>query len=402
MWSGRWGLGTFFFYLTRQATSLLTHLFSAMMDQVGLDTVEHIEEHYIEERKLPKYHLDWLRENYISKKKLGQKSDTGGLYPPLGPGAGIRVLLLNIGLAEPLQGKTAYDIRHSGQLLALDINQPGARAVQLAGKLPAPDGIDVAKSVNRIFWTNMGDPKSNDGSLQSCNMDGSDIKYVIKPGDVHTPKQMVIDPEDGKIYFCDREGLRVMRCNLDGSMLETLFQSGDWKSQPDRLANASFWPVGVTISRRLRKFFWTQKGHSKADEGRIFSAGLDMPSGATASTRPDVQVIMEGLPECIDLEFDDLEGVLYWTDRGEIPFGNTLNKKQIIGQPPASEAALGRQILAQGLGEGIGLRLDKVNDCLYVADMGGHLWKCSTTGGGKEKLYEGRTHAYTGVTFYKY
>lgn len=29
--------------------------------------------------------------------------------------------------------------------------------------------------------------------------------------------------------------------------------------------------------------------------------------------------------------------------------------------------------IAQGLGEGIGLRLDKANDCIYVADMAGRL-----------------------------
>lgn len=63
---------------------------------------------------------------------------------------------------------------------------------------------------------------------------------------------------------------------------------------------------------------------------------------------------MDHLPECIDLEFDDETGILYWTDRGEIPLGNTLNKKTLIGKPPASEQKLGRQILAQGFAEAIG------------------------------------------------
>ena len=57
--------------------------------------------------------------------------------------------------------------------------------------------------------------------------------------------------------------------------------------------------------------------------------------------------------------------------------------------------------MAQGLGEGIGLRLDKSKGCLYVADMSGHLWRCSVKGGLKQKIYEGPTHAYTGVTFYR-
>lgn len=110
----------------------------------------------------------------------------------------------------------------------------------------------------------------------------------------------------------------------------------------------------------------------------------------------------EHLPECIDLEYDDEDGVLYWTDRGELPLGNTLNKKHIVGTAPAAEKALGRQIIAQGLGEGIGLRLDKANDCLYVADLGGRLWKCSTKTHAKEKLYEGPAQSYSGLTFLKY
>jgi len=310
------------------------------------------------------------------------------------------VLLLNLGLAEPLAGKSLEQITHSGEILAITAELPN-RPLKLVEGLYNPDGIDVANATKRMYWTNMGNPAFNDGSIQSAKLDGSDVQTVVKSGDIHTPKQMIIDQESNKIYVCDREGLRVMRCNLDGSQLETLFQAGDWKTEPEKRADGTFWPVGVAVSKRLNKFFWTQKGHSKANEGRIFSASLTIPQGATPATRQDVEVVIGGLPECIDLEFDDDEGVLYWTDRGEIPLGNTLNKKHLIGEPHGEEQLLGRQIIAQGLGEGIGLRLDKQNKCLYVADMTGHLWKCSTEYGLKEKIFEGQTHAYTGVCFYK-
>ena len=78
---------------------------------------------------------------------------------------------------------------------------------------------------------------------------------------------------------------------------------------------------------------------------------------------------MSNLPEPIDLEIDDEDGVLYWTDRGELPLGNTLNKKHLTGEAPAAEKTYGRQILAQGFGEAIGVRLDKKNDVLWVADI---------------------------------
>jgi 3-hydroxyacyl-CoA dehydrogenase len=52
-----------------------------MMDQVGLDTVENIEEHYVKERGISRSHLDWLHSNYISAGKLGKKTPgQGGLY----------------------------------------------------------------------------------------------------------------------------------------------------------------------------------------------------------------------------------------------------------------------------------------------------------------------------------
>lgn len=54
-----------------------------MMDSVGLDTVEFIEQHYIKERGFSgEKTVDFLRKNYISQGKLGAKSGKGGLYPP--------------------------------------------------------------------------------------------------------------------------------------------------------------------------------------------------------------------------------------------------------------------------------------------------------------------------------
>ena len=53
----------------------------AMMDAVGLDTVAFIEQHYVQERGLsPEKTVDYLESNFISKGKLGAKSEKGGLY----------------------------------------------------------------------------------------------------------------------------------------------------------------------------------------------------------------------------------------------------------------------------------------------------------------------------------
>ncbi|EMC91550.1 hypothetical protein BAUCODRAFT_38663 [Baudoinia panamericana UAMH 10762] len=370
-----------------------------MMDSVGLDTVEHIEQHYVDERGLSPKPLQWLQNNFIKQGKLGQKSDEGGLYPPPTPGKRTKLIFLNTGLSEPLGDKPMAQIMKRGQILQMIAEDRASRPIALVENQALPDGIDVCDG--RMYWTCMGIPAENDGTVQSAKLDGSDIKTVIPSGQVHTPKQLHIDQVSKKLYFCDREGLRVMRCNLDGSEHEVIVQTGDWKSEPDKAKVQHNWPVGITVSRKLNKFMWTQKGGSKASDGWIYSAGLEMPQGSTASNRQDIEVIQKGLPECIDLEMEDDSGVLYWSDRGELPLGNTLNKKQIIGEAPAAEKALGRQIIAQGLGEGIGLKFDRAENCLYVADMAGRLWKCNPDGGLKEKIFEGATHAYTGLSFVK-
>jgi hypothetical protein len=316
----------------------------AMMDGVGLDTVEHIEQHYVDERGLPPKSLQWLQKNFIESGKLGLKSDKGGLYAPPAPGSRTKILFLNLGLGEPLANKSLAEIMTGGEILSITAEDRASKPVALVRNQAMPDGIDACDG--RMYWTNMGNPSANDGTVLSANLDGSDVQTVIVSGKVHTPKQLHIDQKAKKLYFCDREGLRVMRANLDGSEHETLIQLGDWESEPEKAAIQSNWPVGITVSRKSNKFMWSQKGGSKASDGTIYAASLDLPAGSTASERKDIEVIQDNLPECIDLEMDDEAGVLYWTSRGELPLGNTLNKKQITGEAPAAEKALGRQIVS--------------------------------------------------------
>ena len=73
-------------------------------------------------------------------------------------------------------------------------------------------------------------------------------------------------------------------------------------------------------------------GHKKvltSGKGRIFRANTEIPNGQSPANRTDVEVIFEGLPEPIDLELDVYNRVLYWTDRGDPPRGNTVNRASI-------------------------------------------------------------------------
>jgi hypothetical protein len=57
--------------------------------------------------------------------------------------------------------------------------------------------------------------------------------------------------------------------------------------------------------------FWIQKGPSKGNQGRLFCARLDVPAGETAGNHSDKCVVLDLLPDPIDLAFDSAANALY-------------------------------------------------------------------------------------------
>ncbi len=43
---------------------------------------------------------------------------------------------------------------------------------------------------------------------------------IVPRGATFTPKQIYLDKKNGKLYWSEREGMRVMRSNLGGSKFE--------------------------------------------------------------------------------------------------------------------------------------------------------------------------------------
>ena len=279
---------------------------------------------------------------------------------------------------------------HSGRLFFLDLGAGRVLSAKPDGSdlktiisegRKLPDGIVVDVEAGHIYWTNMGSsPKTNDGSIDRADLDGSKIITIVPTGGTHTPKQLQLDKKNAKLYWCDREGMRVMRCNLDGSNIETLVDTSQGDSRPG--ADATKWCVGIALDVEGGKLYWTQKGPDNAGQGRIFRANLEIPKGQTAANRKDIEVLYENLPEPIDLDLDVDNRMMYWTDRGDPPRGNTVNRAPMDVAPGISIVP---EILFPNLMEGIGLALDLKGRRMFFTDFGGSVY-CANLDGSEKRM----------------
>jgi DNA-binding beta-propeller fold protein YncE len=275
----------------------------------------------------------------------------------------------------------------------LSVNPDGSDRKVIVTECRYPDGIVVDVAAGHIYWTNMGNPKANDGSIERADLDGRNRKTIVPQGGTFTPKQLQLEKESGKLYWCDREGMRLMRANLDGSNIEALVDTsqGDPRPGPD----ATKWCVGVAIDVDGGKVYWTQKGADNAGWGRMFRAGIEIPTGQTASNRADIEVLYDGLPEPIDLDLDLNNRVIYWTDRGDPPRGNTVNRA------PMDSDAKGRpvpEIVFSHLMEGIGIALDLKGDRMFITDFGGDVLMANLDGSDKKVVLVAQGNL-TGIAF---
>jgi len=274
--------------------------------------------------------------------------------------------------------KALSGVTRSGRLFLLELsadrihsmNPDGSDRKTIVTDCRFPDGIAVDVAAGHIYWTNMGIPSLDDGSIERADLDGGNRRVIVPQGITYTPKQMHLDEDSGRLYWCDREGMRVMRANLDGSRVETLVETG--RGDKDS-RDQTRWCVGITTDPKLGKIYWTQKGPDNAGLGRIFRANIEIPKGESPANRSDIEVLFDQLPEPIDLELDLTNRVLYWTDRGDPPRGNTVNRAPIDKKAEP-------EILITRLMEAIGIALDVPGNRMFVTDFAGSVYSADLDG----------------------
>jgi hypothetical protein len=273
----------------------------------------------------------------------------------------------------------------------LSLNPDGTDRKVLVTDCRLPDGIVVDAEAGHIYWTNMGVPNQNDGLIERADLDGKNRMTIIPPGGTFTPKQLHLEKASGKLYWCDREGMRVMRSNLDGSQVETLVQTGPADGRPGR--DPTKWCVGITVDSKRGLMYWTQKGPDDAGLGGIFRASIEIPRGQTVENRSDIEVFCDNLPEPIDLELDHSNRVLYWTDRGDPPRGNTVNRAPIDAGPIDAP-----EIVFTHLMEGIGIALDVSGNRMFLTDLVGSIYSARLDGSEKRAILSAQGNV-TGIAY---
>ena len=277
-------------------------------------------------------------------------------------------------------GRLFFLSASSGQVFSANPDGSDLKVIVNEGRR-IPDGIVVDPEAGQLYWTNMGNPNANDGSIERADFDGNNTSHIVRNGGTFTPKQLQLDRKNRKLYWSDREGMRIMRANLDGSNIETLVDTSEGDARPGK--DAKKWCVGIALDVERGKVYWTQKGPEKAGQGRIFRTNLEIPKGQTPANRQDIEVLYNNLPEPIDLDLDLGNRIMYWTDRGDPPRGNTVNRAPMDaanGNRPEPE------IVFNHLMEGIGLALDLDNGRMFVTDLAGSVYSANLDGSNKKPV----------------
>jgi hypothetical protein len=282
--------------------------------------------------------------------------------------------------ARPRSARLFFLSASAGQVLSANPDGSDVKIIVSEGRR-IPDGIVVDTEAGHLYWTNMGNPNANDGSIERADFDGNNVGHIVRSGSTFTPKQLQLDRKNRKLYWSDREGMRIMRANLDGSKIETLVDTSEGDARPGK--DAKKWCVGIALDVERGKVYWTQKGADKAGQGRIFRANLEIPEGQTPAKRQDIELLYDNLPEPIDLDLDLGNRIMYWTDRGDPPRGNTVNRAPMDAAPGTRKEP---EIVFNHLMEGIGLALDLDNGRMFVTDLAGSVYSANLDGSNKKPV----------------
>src|SRR6202041_3566139 len=73
-----------------------------------------------------------------------------------------------------------------GRVMSADPDGSDLKTIVSEGR-KLPDGVVVDVAAGHIYWTNMGNPNANDGSIDRSDLDGGNITTIVPKGGTFTP-----------------------------------------------------------------------------------------------------------------------------------------------------------------------------------------------------------------------
>ena len=180
----------------------------------------------------------------------------------------------------------------AGRLFVLDLsegriftaNPDGSDKTVIVSGCRLPDGVVVDAEAGHIYWTNMGDPPVNNGCIERADLDGRSREIIVPEGGTFTPKQLHLEKASGKLYWSDREGMRVMRCSLDGSEIETLVDTSQGDSPPAETKENGV--SGSPSTPLVVKSTGRKKGPTRPARAASSARASTFPKGRAPPTAP--------------------------------------------------------------------------------------------------------------------
>jgi hypothetical protein len=167
-----------------------------------------------------------------------------------------------------------------------NLDGTGIESVIVTG-LAEPGGIALDVAAGKIYWVD-----TTAREIHRANLDGTNIEDLVDTSDgLQGPRRLQLDLAAGKMYWTDDGTLtnRILRANLDGSMIEVLVTSPSYSN-----------PVGIDLDLARGKIYWTDFGANRiqvsdldgSNVQNVISSGLLLPIGLALGGREQHSVVL--------------------------------------------------------------------------------------------------------------
>src|SRR5205809_6556743 len=96
-------------------------------------------------------------------------------------------------------GRLFYLEASEGRILSMNTDASDRQIIATGCRLP--DGVAVDAEAGHVYWTNMGVPNLNDGTIERADIDGKNRTTIVPEGGTFTPKQLHLEKGSGKLYW---------------------------------------------------------------------------------------------------------------------------------------------------------------------------------------------------------